>query len=123
MLTEVKRVRQIENEPRRRWFSDDYFDLIVWLGKRRQIIGFQLCYGKLEAERALTWKKETGYTHRRVDSGENERPEAKATPILVVDGHFDHTTIANVFKERSARIDKKVANFVYDKIVYFNSSL
>ena len=31
MLSEDTHVRQIEGEPKRRWFSDYYFDLIVWL--------------------------------------------------------------------------------------------
>ena len=61
MLTESRRVRQIKNEPRRRWFSDDYFDLIVWLGNGHEIIGFQLCYDKFGIERALSWKKGEGY--------------------------------------------------------------
>ncbi len=41
MLTESQHVRQIKHDPKRRWFSDDYFDLIVWIGKRGEIIGFQ----------------------------------------------------------------------------------
>ena len=121
MLTESEHVRQIAREPKRRWFSDEYFDLIVWLGNRREIIGFQLCYDKLGDERALTWKKETGYAHHRVDAGERGRVSGKATPILVTDGDFNHTAIAHVFKERSAQIDKKVSRFVYNKLLQYRS--
>ena len=36
MLVEYRNVRQIRGEGHRRWFSDEYFDLIVWYdGKRR----------------------------------------------------------------------------------------
>jgi hypothetical protein len=34
MLMEMANVRQALPEPRRRWFADDYFDLMVWVGKR-----------------------------------------------------------------------------------------
>jgi hypothetical protein len=30
MLKEIQKTRQITGEPRRRWFSDEVFDLIVW---------------------------------------------------------------------------------------------
>jgi len=42
MLRELSHVRQAFEEPRRRWFADDYFDLIVWVGNRSEYIGFQL---------------------------------------------------------------------------------
>ncbi len=60
MLRELADVRQIPGEPRRRWFADDYFDLIVWFDKRGQIIGFQLCYDLPRDEHALTWHEEHG---------------------------------------------------------------
>jgi len=43
MLEESEYVRQVKGEPKRRWFSDDYFDLIVWVDcamTRRAIHGF-----------------------------------------------------------------------------------
>ena len=46
MLTEFKGVRQREEEGIRRWFFDDYFDLIIWYDNNHQIEGFQLCYDK-----------------------------------------------------------------------------
>ena len=33
MLTEIQNARQIAGEGVRRWFTDDYFDLIVWYGE------------------------------------------------------------------------------------------
>ena len=30
MLSEIKRVRQIQGEGYRRWFSDKFLDLIIW---------------------------------------------------------------------------------------------
>jgi hypothetical protein len=49
MLRELSYVRQALEEPRRRWFADDFFDLIVWLGYRmdQQVAWFVL--GKIAA--------------------------------------------------------------------------
>jgi hypothetical protein len=115
MLTELSQIRQIQKEPRRRWFADDYFDLIVWFAKRGEIIGFQLCYDIYGEERALTWRKKTGFSHQRVDDGELKRPY-KATPILVADGSFDYAAISQLFRERSGNMDEKVAKFVLEQI-------
>ena len=97
MLRELADVRQIPGEPRRRWFADDYFDLIVWFNKKGESIGFQLCYDLPGEERALTWHKNTGFSHRRVDDGERQRPY-KATPILVADGSFDDAAVSELFE-------------------------
>ncbi len=115
MLKELSQVRQIPAEPRRRWFADDYFDLIVWLDKAGQILGFQLCYDLEGEERALTWRQRRGYSHQRVDSGDLQRP-FKASPILVADGALDQAAVLQRFQERSGEMDKKVARFVAGKI-------
>jgi hypothetical protein len=115
MLREMANVRQALPEPGRRWFADDYFDLMVWVGKRGEFIGFQLCYDKSGDEHALTWHQKTGFTHHRVDSGELQRPY-KATPILVADGVVDFARLIHHFKERSREMDQQVARFVLGKI-------
>jgi hypothetical protein len=117
MLRELTEVRQDPKEPKRRWFADDYFDLIVWFDKRGEIIGFQLCYDINGDEHALTWGERTGFSHQRVDDGERQRPY-KATPILVADGSCDYAAISQFFEERSSAIDERVAKLVLDKIVH-----
>ena len=82
MLREIKRVRQSPGEPRRRWWQDAYFDLNVWYDDAGAIIGFQLCYDRLEDERALTVLPGKKLTHHRVDSGEGRASRAKGIPIL-----------------------------------------
>jgi hypothetical protein len=115
MLRELPRVRQVPAEPRRRWFADDYFDLIVWLGDWGEFVGFQLCYDLEGEERALTWKQGAGFSHQRVDSGDLQRP-FKATPILVMDGDFDAAAVSQLFQEHSRQMDRQVAEFVLAKI-------
>ena len=116
MLKEYPHVRQIEGESRRRWFSDEYFDLIVWLDENETIVGFQLCYDISHGHRALTWRKETGYTHHRIDDGENRPGKIKSTPILVADGVFNYEQIAAKFKHASTRLDERISTFIFDKL-------
>ena len=59
MLAEIRNARQIAGEDFRRWFTDEEFDLIVWYGDDRSLVGFQLCYDKQDRERALTWTSTT----------------------------------------------------------------
>lgn len=122
MLRELSHIRQALGEPRRRWFADDYFDLIVWVGNGGECIGFQLCYDKSGDEHALTWHQENGFRHHRVDSGELQRPY-KATPILVADGVVDGANLACLFKERSRKMDQQVAGFVLGKIAAIQPEL
>ena len=95
MLTETKNVRQIDGEPRRRWFWNDYFDIIVWFSDDNEIIGFQLCYDKSKRQRVLTWNKGTGYSHDKIDDGEGDPGKPKGTPILMADGIFEKEKISS----------------------------
>jgi hypothetical protein len=121
MLKELINVSQIPGEPRRRWFADDFFDLIVWYDDKNEISGFQLCYNKEKDERALTWRRQTLYTHHRVDDGET-KPNRKATPILVADGMFDYNVIADRFKQESKNVEQAVSEFVSEKILQYGTS-
>lgn len=112
MLREIDPVRQIENEPIRRWFTSSFFDLIVWLGDSGDPSGFQLCYNKGRAERALTWRHPNHYSHMAVDDGEGRAFRHKATPILVADGCFDATAITERFRLECAFVPADVANLV-----------
>ena len=116
MLTEYKKVRQIEGEPKRRWFSDDFFDLIVWFLKGKDILGFQLCYAKPSDQRAITWKWPDAYFHQRIDDGETRPGKHKATPILVPDGRFDYQVIAEKFRKESTDIDPEISKFVFEML-------
>jgi len=109
--------RQIYGEPERKWFSSDYFDLIVWFDKEKKIIGFQLCYDKYKKERAFTWTDAGGYSHSLIDDGEDRPGRYKASPVLTNDGVFDKERIAETFMDESGNIDPRVSSFVYEKIL------
>ena len=130
MLSEDTHIRQFEGEPKRRWFSDSDLDLIVWLEPGAsyssaayqpadRIIGFQLCYDKDGTERAVTWHEASGYTHSRVDTGETGS-KSKRTPVLVGKSDFEPLKVAELFRQRSAQIEQRIAQFVYEKIAQFS---
>ena len=112
--------RLVRGDYKRSWMSDDYFDLIVWYERSNAIHGFQLCYDKRQRERALTWLVARGFSHMKVDSGE-ESPEWNNSPILVPDGLFPATEVIREFRRRSAELPKSLRNFVLAKLTKFVS--
>ena len=116
MLSEIPHIRQRHGESPRRWFEDDFFDLIVWLNASQAILGFQLVYDKGRAPRALTWCQDDGYGHYQVEDGEPRPGQPKAAPLLRPDGPFDRHGIGEAFAYASAHIDPAIAQFVRHKI-------
>jgi hypothetical protein len=116
MLTKEEKVK-IRGDYCRSWMSDDYFDLIVWYEPSNAIHGFQLCYGK-PFERALTWLKTRGFTHAKIDSGEDD-PEANRAPILLPDASFPTAEVSREFHQRSQQLPKSLRNFVMAKLKQF----
>ena len=110
MLTEIEKTRQIPGEGIRRWFRDDELDLIVWYGDDGSIEGFQLCYDKLQHERALTWRKTGSYQHHAIDAGEPAAGGPKMSPVLVADGVVDSKRIEKIFSERCEGVPANLAS-------------
>jgi hypothetical protein len=114
--------RQDSDKGRRRWFSDEDFDLIVWSGHDGVISGFQLCYDKQKSERALTWRQAAGFSHERVDSGETN-PAKNLSPVLVPDGLCPIDEIADLFFMRSSEIDPSIRSFITEKFREYRASI
>jgi hypothetical protein len=121
MLFEIKNVSQKEDYILRRWFQDDYFDLIVWYDKSStDIAGFQLCYDKLSNEHALTWHREHGFSHNKIDdnAGVFHHP---VTPILVPDGYFPYAELLDRFGRNSKHVDENISRLVIAKITEYSN--
>jgi hypothetical protein len=116
MLKEILSTRQIPGEARRRWFTSDSMDLVIWFDAADTPMELQLCYDKGHAERALTWKDAAGYTHTAVDDGEAGDGRYKATPILVADGGFDAQRVGSVFLHHGTQLPADIVEFVMEKI-------
>jgi len=119
MLKEAENTRQIPCESYRRWFSDKTCDLIVWYSADKSIRGFQLCYKDGSCERALTWFKDLGYSHNRVDSGEDTSLQYKMSPILIPDGTFNKENVLRLFTKKSKAIDQEVTRFITNIIKHY----
>jgi len=115
MLQEIEGIRQIFGEGRRRWFSNRFFQLIVWYKKESdEFLGFQLCYDIADYHRSLTWKERSGYRHNAVDdNGFSGHPQS---PVLTNDTAFDSAEIGTKFKGESVNIDTEIVTFVCGKI-------
>lgn len=119
-MTEVKNARQVPGEGFRRWFSDADHDLIVWYPDSARagvgdVLGFQFCYGKLDAERALTWRRNGAAVHYGVDGGEDPYG-MKMSPLLVSDGVYDAVAVAARFAASCAGVDPDLAAFVAERL-------
>ena len=125
MLREIRNVRQIPGELKRRWFTSDTMDLIVWVDESDGPSQLQLCYdkGRQRAERALTWKHQTGYTHTAVDDGEAGLGRYKSTPILIADGSFNSSRVRNLFLKDSAHLPADIIQFVTSKIQEYHAGV
>ena len=116
MLREEKNIRQTPGEPARRWWADEYFDLIVWLEPGGAVWGFQLCYDRGYAPRALTWIKGKGYTHDGIDDGEGNGGESKGSPILVKDGFFDVKSVGARLAAAAGELPREISAVILEKV-------
>ena len=114
MLKELP-AAQVPGEPRRRWFTDEHFDLIVWLAADDRVDGFQLCYDLGHAEHALTWDRSGGFSHDCIDDGESS-PTRNRTPILLADGPFPAGEILSRFEQGCDQVEASICSLVVEKI-------
>jgi hypothetical protein len=124
LLREIRNVRQVPGELRRRWFTSETMDLIVWIDDTNGPTQLQLCYdkGRRRSERALTWKFGAGYTHTAVDDGEIGNGRYKSTPILVADGGFNTERVNNLFLKDGAELPSDIMLFVTTKIQEYHTA-
>lgn len=121
MLKEIARLTPLPNEPRRRWFTDRSLDLFVWYDGDGQISGFQLCYGKPHNEHSVTWHTRHGFSHNRVDDGEDD-PRWNRTPILLPDGMFPAASVLDRFERSSQHLEPDLVAFVVRRIQEYSTA-
>ncbi len=121
MLVELQHVRQNPGEDHRRVFQDEFFDLYIWINSEKEFSGFQLCYQKLESEKALSWFKKSGFLHSSIDQGDSGN--TNKSPLLTADGIFPYSRIVTLFEEKAKNIDKDIFNFVKQKMEEYSESI
>ena len=118
MLREILALRQDNPVLRRRWFQDEFFDLYTWQARDGGLARFQLCYDVRGRERALTWSREQGFSHNKVDAGD-EYAGQPMTPLLVAAGKFPHRLVRARFRREAAALDASTRDFILDKMREF----
>ncbi len=115
MLHEIKNVKQEPGGGRRRWFETDGFELVVWLGARGEVTGFQVCYDFGRGQHALTWRENSGFAHAAVDGGDAS-PLRNEVPVLTPDADVPWLEIARAFDAHSATLEPALRGLVRDRL-------
>jgi len=119
MLVEIPNTKQVKGEPPRKWYFSKDLDLVVWFDTSGNPVAFQLAYDKHKGEHSITWKKESGYSHYRVDDGERQAGNFE-TPLLYVNGPFKKDAVLEKFLVESDKLPANVKNFVAGKLRAFD---
>ena len=112
MLIEKKDVQQRPGESHRRWFSDEFFDLIVWWSETEEIILFQLSYDPDGVDGLLEWRRASGLSHFRVDTGGPLPARHARTPFLVPAPAPELGPLVDQFETVAAELDPALRDFV-----------
>ena len=117
---ELKNCSQRPDEPRRRWFTTNRQDLIVWLGESGTIVGFRYAYDREDDVYSLSWSTENGCQYSRVDTG--DQPGHPRTPMLMQTRRKPEFDLEHRFARASMNMDPQVARFVQERIRYCEAS-
>ena len=118
MLREIRPARQKTRNAIRRWFTDADMDLFIWF-THQVPVKFQLSYDKREAEHVLSWDRERGFMHNRIDDGEGLPGRYKMSPIMVSGSSLDTSKLARNFLIASEAMDPALADFIYARLLEY----
>ena len=113
MLREIRGIRQDDKSLNRRWFQDEYFDLWTWESAEGALVAFQLCYDKRRDERALSWRRDHGFDHLRVQTGRDR----ESTAFLQGDGGvFPAVIVSRKLKAAAQPLPALMRRFIFHKV-------
>ena len=122
LLHENKEVRQRPEEGYRRWFVNDYFDIILWYDHEGgELTGFQVCFSKNKDERAFSWQKnEYASSHYVSDPVRETGTSGLATNILYgYAGIIPGETIRRL-KDEKGELDDEILSLILESIETYN---
>jgi len=105
----------------KRWFSDANNDLFVWLNADGRVTAFQFSYDKTVNEHLLGWSEVHGYSHNRIDDGEDVYLHIKMSPIMVPGAAVDCLQLAETFRSVSELLEPELVEFIYRKLCEYGS--
>lgn len=112
MLREIKKVRQNPGEDKRRWFTDDYWDLYVWQSPKQEITGVQLAYGKPFSETAFTWIKNKRCDQKQIVEKKAAYLKSSGTATLTRKKSLNKELILKRFLQDSPSVEPRIVNLV-----------
>jgi len=116
-IVEIQGVRQRPEEGFRRWFSNNYFDLVFWYEEKGgELTGIQFSYGKPYADKAFTWER-SSTSHHYVSE---QNKTSQATGILRGDAGNIPAPVIKRFLEEAPDMDLELKKLILQKIKEYN---
>ncbi|MBL8449624.1 MAG: hypothetical protein JNM32_06845 [Dechloromonas sp.] len=118
VLREIRKTRQVEGEPPRKWYFAREFDLVVWFDPEGRPAAFQLAYDKHRDEQSVAWSAERGYRHYVVETGRRA-----GTPLLAPGGRFPRDRVLTAFRAQAEELPLEVVDFVIGRLRDYDGPL
>lgn len=123
MLFEVKHLKQDSEQQHKRWFCDNYFDLLIWTDNlTKKFVKFELSFQKAYAERILSWSQENGFKLKDVADEDLLWSNQQLSPVYKPEVPFCAKQLAETFRSACEMIDASISNFVYQRILGYSSA-
>ena len=117
MLREIRGVDQKTPGLVKRWFQDDYFDLVAWHDPRGTILRFQLCYAReSHGERVLEWRRGLGFQHLKTEERAAFKAGRDDAWALRLERQGPGGTLKRQFLAASAEVPELLREFVEEKL-------
>lgn len=92
------------------WYCDDDWDLVVWINADQSPRGFQICYDRDDAEKALTFVNGE-FSHELVDEG-NDEPHTNHSPVLDGEIPFNAKNLLKLFETKADHVEKIYFDYI-----------
>jgi hypothetical protein len=120
-LVENRSVRQRPEEGFRRWFTNGYFDIIIWYQEQEgPLTGFQLCYSKNHGEKAFTWHADKTASHYVSDGSDRLGLNRLATGILTGNAGPVPQQILSRLEQEQGELPQPLLELVLQRVQEFN---
>ena len=86
-----------------------------WI-ENEEIVSYQITYDKPNAEKALAWSMENGFTHHGVDDGAHPG-KYPGSPLLVADGVLNLPRLVYMLNKNFGDIAPEIKDFIVSGLV------
>ena len=108
------------------WLRDNHHDLFYWLNAAEQVTAFQFSYcynySGTHNEYLISWDHCKGYSHSRIDDGEDVYLKLKMSPLLIAAKAPDRTLPATQFSQICLGMNTTIADFIYQTLKAYAES-